>query len=439
MDRKDVRFFPVFLGATAGVLLEVIATLVDEIVVGNLFDDAAFTAINLIEPFTLFEVFMAYLVTVAGAALIVRAHGAGDREKMSQLFSQTLIACGACGLALTLVYVLFTPQLVRFVADDPAVYDKAYAYFTAIRFYPLVDMFDTFMFSYVLYRGGYARFYIAISARIVLNVVLSYVLGSQFGLMGIGLASILSLMVALTIKLTFLFSKKHGIRFRWYFNLHEALENAKIGFPESALSLFVVLMELAINGFTLKTYGVAGAAAVAVAINIFEIVFYLSEGISEYEIVAVNDSIGKGSSQSMNRAIRTTLRAALIEGAVLFGIVLLGSSVLPEAFDIDNEETFRLASVMLMILSPTALFICLTRVTAIFYQYTRRIARTLALFGSAIALFPILFSRLLGGIAPEGIAAGIALGPVTAIALMYGYVRFIKKEKLFDYALMRLN
>ena len=139
MDRKDVRFFPVFLGATAGVLLEVIATLVDEIVVGNLFDDAAFASINLIEPYTLFEVFIAYLVTVAGAALIVRAHGAGDREKMGQLFSQTLIACGACGVALTLIYVLFTPQLVRFVADDPAVYDNALAYFKAMRFYPLLE------------------------------------------------------------------------------------------------------------------------------------------------------------------------------------------------------------------------------------------------------------------------------------------------------------
>lgn len=80
--KRTYVFSPVFLGATAGVLLEVIATLVDEIVVGNLFDDAAFASINLIEPYTLFEVFIAYLVTVAGAALIVRAHGAGDREKM---------------------------------------------------------------------------------------------------------------------------------------------------------------------------------------------------------------------------------------------------------------------------------------------------------------------------------------------------------------------
>lgn len=438
-NKRDIRFFPIFIGAVTGVLLEIIATLVDEIIVGNLFDDAVFASVNLIEPYTFFEIFLGYLVTVAATALIVRARGAGDRERMGELFSQTVIVCGICGIALTLVYVLFTPQLVRLVADDPEVYDNALAYFTAIRFYPLVDVFDTFMFSYVLYCGGYAHFYTAIVARIGLNAALSWFLGSRMGLVGIGLASIISLVVALAIKCAFLLTKKHGIRFRWHLNAREALEIAKLGFPESAVYAFVVLLEMAVNAFTLNQYGVDGVAAVAVVINLFEIAFYLSEGVSEYVIVAVNDSIGKNSSASMDRAIKTTLRGALIEGAALAGMILLGSGALPEAFDIDNPETARLASTMLMILSPAALFICLSRVTAVFYQYTRRIPRTLILFGLSIAGLPILFALLFGRIAVEGIAAGIALGPVATLALMYGYVRWFKKEKLFDYALLGLN
>ena len=158
-ENKDIPFFPVFFGATLGVVLEVIATLVDEIIVGNILDDEAFVAVNLIEPYTVFETFLAYMVTVAGAALIVRAHGAGDREKMSELFSQTMIMCGICGTILTLIYVLFTSQLVSFVADDPAVYENALGYFKAIRFYPLVDMFDTFLFAFVLYGNGFCQFY----------------------------------------------------------------------------------------------------------------------------------------------------------------------------------------------------------------------------------------------------------------------------------------
>ena len=128
-----------FLGATLGVLLEIIATLIDEIITGNLFTDEVFASVNLITPYTLFEVFIAYLVTVAAAALIVRARGAGDTIRMSELFSQTIIVCGMVGVGLTLIYVAFTPQLVRLVADDQAVYDNALAYFKAMRFYPLAN------------------------------------------------------------------------------------------------------------------------------------------------------------------------------------------------------------------------------------------------------------------------------------------------------------
>ncbi|MBO6137980.1 MAG: hypothetical protein J6O71_05135 [Lachnospiraceae bacterium] len=290
----------------------------------------------------------------------------------------------------------------------------------------------------MLYRGGFVHFHAAILSRIGVNALLSWFLGSRMGLLGIGLASLISLLVALVIKLTFLFTKKHGLKFSWYLNVREAFEIAKLGFPESALSVYIVILELAVNSFTLKNYAAQGVAAVAVIINIFEFTIYLSEGISEYEIVAVNYSIGKNSSQSMDHAIKITMRAAVIEGLVLVGLILVASTVLPEAFDIDNAETARHATVMLRILAPTAIFICLSRITAIFYQYTRRINRTIILFGLTVALLPSLLGVIFGQIALYGVAVGMASGPPIALTLMYGYVCLIKKEKLFDYSLMKL-
>lgn len=438
-NEKDIRFFPIFLGATVGVILEIVATIVDEVITGHLFADGAFAAVNLVEPLMFFEIFLAYLVAVGGAALIIRARGSGDHKKMGEMFSQTLILCGLISILLTVIYVLFTPVLIRLMADDPAVYEDALAYFKVIRFYPLVDMFDTFLFCYVLYLGGYVQFYIASVFRIGVNAFLSWHLGLQMGLMGIALASIISLVVAVLIKSTFLLTKKHGLKFRWYFNVREALEMARLGISESALNVFIVLMELGINTFTLKNYAEAGVAAVAVVVDIFEFVLYLSEGISEYETVAVNDSIGKDSSKSMARALKVSERAVVIEGVILTGLILLLSGVIPEAFDIDSAETAGRATQMLMILAPTAVFICLSRVTAIFYQYTHRVRRAIILFGMFVVIMPVLLGMLFGRIELRGIAAGMAAGPLTAIALMYGYVRLIRKEKLFDYTLLQLN
>ena len=129
----------------------------------------------------------------------------------------------------------------------------------------------------------------------------------------------------------------------------------------------------------------------------------------------------------MDRSIKVTLRAAVTEGLAFTGIILLFARALPAAFDIDDPETAHLAAVMLRIYAPAMVFICLTRVTAIFYQYTGRITRTIALFGAAMTALPVAFAMIFGQLSLEGIAAGIALGPAAAVALMYGYVRIVKR------------
>lgn len=438
-NNKNVKFFPVFMGATVGVILEIIGLLIDEIVVGNLSNDAAFASVNLIEPYTYLEIFLAYLIGVGGAALIVRAHGAGDKKRMNQIFSQTMITCAIVGVMLTAIYVIFTPQLVHMVADKPDIYKHSLEYFNVMRFYPLLDMFDTFIFTYVLYRGGYVQFYTAMVARVVVNAGLSWYLGMEMGVAGIALASVISIGVALLIKLTFLLTKKHGLKMTRYFNFRDTFEIAKLGFAESAITAFIVILEISINRFTLTKYGKLGVAAIAIVIDIFEFALYLGEGISEYETVAINDSIGKNSKDSMDHSIKTTKKAVLIEGIVLTAIILLTASLLPEMMDIDDPKTAEQATIMLMIFAPGALFICLSRVTAIFYQYTLRKRRTLFLFGMSVAVCPSLLGILLGQISLEGIALGVGLGPAVAIALMYVYVRFIRKEKLFDYSILKIG
>ena len=76
----SIRFFPIFLGASLAVIIDSIQLLLDETVVGNLFDDVAFGAINLLEPYLLLEEFFTYLICVGGTALIVRALGANNNR-----------------------------------------------------------------------------------------------------------------------------------------------------------------------------------------------------------------------------------------------------------------------------------------------------------------------------------------------------------------------
>lgn len=93
-----VRFFPIFLAATLALIIDNIQMLIDETVVGNLFDDVAFSAINLLEPYLLLEEFVSYLICVGGTALIVRARGAKKPKEMQMLFNHCVTCCLILGL-----------------------------------------------------------------------------------------------------------------------------------------------------------------------------------------------------------------------------------------------------------------------------------------------------------------------------------------------------
>lgn len=73
--KRKIKFFPIFLSATLALMVDNVQMLIDETVVGNLFDDVAFGAINILEPYLLLEEFVSYLICVGGTALIVRARG----------------------------------------------------------------------------------------------------------------------------------------------------------------------------------------------------------------------------------------------------------------------------------------------------------------------------------------------------------------------------
>ena len=79
---RPVRFFPIFTAATLSVLIDSIRLLVNETVVGNLFDDVAFGAINLVEPYMILVEFFSYLICVGGTAMLVRARGAKKPHAM---------------------------------------------------------------------------------------------------------------------------------------------------------------------------------------------------------------------------------------------------------------------------------------------------------------------------------------------------------------------
>ena len=151
---RPVRFFPIFMAATLSVVIDSVRLLVNETVVGNLFDDVAFGAINLVEPYMMLVEFFSYLICVGGTAMSVRARGAKKPEEMQKIFNHCVTCCLLLGVFFFAVFSLFDEWFVTLVTQGSPAYSYTLEAFYWERFYLLLLPLYVFLFTYVLYFDG---------------------------------------------------------------------------------------------------------------------------------------------------------------------------------------------------------------------------------------------------------------------------------------------
>ena len=414
-----VRFFPIFLAATLAVMIDSVQLLIDETVVGNLFDDVAFGAINLLEPYLLLEEFFSYLICVGGTALIVRARGAKKPEELQKLFNHCVTCCLILGLVFCIVYSLFDESLVTLVAQDSPAYPFALQAFYWDRLYILILPLYVFLFTYVLYFDGALVDTISMLVMVLVNTGLSVFLGRRIGIAGVTCATFIANCVGILILGLYIMRKNHGFHYRPYVNPEYIKELTLLGLPESSFFLAIAILEAGVNALALKYYSIRGVAVVAVLINLYEIVAYTSEGISEYETVVVNQALGEKNRKALEYGMKVTFRAVLIESVVFSLLFLIAAPLLVGGFDIDDAETAETAILAVRILALSPIALTTARVTAIFHQYTKKIGRAVLIWISALGLVPLLLAALLSGVSLEALVWGVVLGSVISVALLW--------------------
>jgi Na+-driven multidrug efflux pump len=418
-DAVPIKFLPIFLVATLSVMIDEIQMMLHEAIVGNLFDDAAFSAFNLVEPYSLLVSFVAYLICVGGASLIVRAKGAGDQDGARKLYNHSVTCCLVAGLAFFLVYSVFAVPLVRLVAEDSPAYPYALDIFYWLCFFNLLYPLYTFLFTYILYIGRKWVSLLSILLELVLSTVLSLYLGRLMGVGGTSLATAISQLITVLFLCGYIIYTKQGIRYRPYINPAYIKRLCLLGLPESSLMLVVAVMEAGVNALALKRYSIQGVTVVAMVINLFVIVGYVSEGVSEYETVALNWAIGKGDRDQIRYGMRVTFLAGLIEGLAFSLLFLLGAPAFADIFGIDDAGTAKITAVAIRILAIAPIGIIVCRVTAIFHQYTNKVGQAALIFLCAIGLIPLALAAVLSPVSLEALVLGIALGPVVTVGFMW--------------------
>ncbi|MGN0438290.1 MAG: MATE family efflux transporter [Lachnospiraceae bacterium] len=245
-------------------LLQTVITITDGYFTGNYVGENALAAINLGLPILYFYLGAGLCVGVGGSVICGRLLGEKEKQKASEVFSQTMVtAMCICIVISFLMFLLFTP-ILNVLRADAGLSGYFTEYYRIMLFtYPLMVV-GTVLGMFIRVDGKPEICMLVSIAGCVLNLVFDYILVGVLGL-GVQGSAIGSFIVQLVTVLCFFgyyLSHTAGIRFhRFQFNKminREMILNGSsefIGEMASAISMF------AFNYVLMKYVGAEGVAA----------------------------------------------------------------------------------------------------------------------------------------------------------------------------------
>lgn len=245
-------------------LLQTVITITDGYFTGNYVGENALAAINLGLPILYFYLGAGLCVGVGGSVICGRLLGEKEKQKASEVFSQTIVtAVCVCIIISFLAFVLFTP-ILRVLRADAGLSGYFTEYYRIMLFnYPLMVV-GTIFGMFIRVDGKPQVCMIVSIAGCMLNMLLDYILVGVLGMgvQGSAIGSLIVQIVTVLIMLGYFLSQKAGIRFhRFQFDKminREIMLNGSsefIGEMASAISMF------AFNYVLMKYVGAEGVAA----------------------------------------------------------------------------------------------------------------------------------------------------------------------------------
>lgn len=164
---------------------------VDGLFVSNFAGDTSFAAINLIMPFVMILGGIGFMIGTGGTALVAKVLGEGDRERANRYFSMMISLTVGVGVVLSLVGVIFMPQVSLFLGaneemlPDCILYGRIVTGFTVT--FMLQNVFQSFLIAAEKPHLGLICTLAAGFANMILDAL--FVAGFQWGVAGAAIAT----------------------------------------------------------------------------------------------------------------------------------------------------------------------------------------------------------------------------------------------------------
>ena len=418
-------------------------TFVNSLLTGNMYGKEALAAMNLINPVTFIFAMFGCLISIGSSTSVSIAMGKEEDAQVGAYASLALLLSVVVPIIFSVVGIFFFRPFLGILGARGEWYHIAAAYgrvmllggvFTTLMYYP-------FNFLRVDGRGQYSMLIFgAMGVLDVIFVLIFYRLG--LGLMGVGLAVVLSTAIADAVGMGILiFGRGRQIRFGAITHpLRDSLQICRVGAAAALNNLCNMLRTIVLNGLVLEALGSDGASMFAVACSVLNFAMAFVAGAGQAVAPLVGVFYGEKDDTSIRMLMKSAVRYALILMGSLFVLVGACSIPLARAFGITSYtlviRTAAAICFMMLSLIPAAVVTDLTFHYMTIGQGSLASVLTFLRSFGFVALFAWLFVQ--AG-AAQWMLAAFVLGELATLAVDVVLTRIIckKNPKLEGILLLR--
>ena len=324
-----------------GNLFQLTYNAVDSIIVGHFVGKEALAAVGICNPITTLFILFLNGLCMGASILIGMYYGAKEEDKLARQMSTTLLAGLVFSLVLTLVCILFSPQILKFMQVNSSILNMTTTYLQII-FTGLVFTFLYNFFANTLRALGDSKsplYFLIISA--VLNIFgdLFFVIVLKAGSNGCAVSTVLSEALCCLFCVIYIQKKVPILRLgkKWLiFDSRYLKKTVAYGWASAMQQATVQMGKIAIQALV-NTMGVSVAAAFAVVNRIDDFAISPEQNIAHAMTALMAQNKGAGKDDRMKEGFRCGLILEITYALIVMMICLSFAKELMSLFVKDAE------------------------------------------------------------------------------------------------------
>ena len=371
-----------------------LGNVVDAMIVGNLINEDAVSAINLALPLLQFMFTINMLLAAGGGMLVGMELGKNDTRRASYVFTISILACLLVGLVLTGCGVLIPDAVTRLLCDHEQLYQPTYDYLRVTLIgapaYLLMWGIDTMVSVDGSPRLVSVSILVDNVVHLVLDVVFIKYLG--WGIEGSAWATVIGHVVGIALMGIHFLSKENHLRLG--FGRQKPVFGAIIsqGAPLAIASVCLTVLMFSANRIILSSLGRTGIYAFALCMNLLLIYNLFLGGVCRTIQSLGSIQVGKGDNEAFKMVLRKSFNFITVAMVITCIFVWIWPESLVMLFGADESDMIAESCHALRIFAVCLIPFCYIYTIMVVYKlYNYHKMALFISFALSLTVIPVLW------------------------------------------------